>query len=398
MGSGKCLGNTSVRQSLTVCVLIFGLFEASCGVAKKLESQTAVQAASDDNPDQASYFTASPEQMRHLTTVPVKRATWKIPIHSTGTVDWDADHTTQAITQVSGPISRILVDLGSRVREGDPLLYVSSPDVANAMSTYRKARNRQKLMRLTMQRTKELLDRGAAARKEYESSQADFNDAATDVENSLQALRIFGITQKEIQETDGDGVGFGPELAVRSPITGTVVQKAVLPGQLIQAGQTTCFVISNLSHVWVQGNIFDHDLPDVRVGDAVEITNPSFSRKFRGVVNYIGAMVDPATRTTPVRIVTDNPGDLLKKGMFVDAQILSRTEHNLLTVPVSAVLHNAQNEPFVYLEVQPNKFAQRLINVGSQRDDSVEVLSGVKAGEKVVAEGSIFLQFANSYQ
>jgi multidrug efflux pump subunit AcrA (membrane-fusion protein) len=88
----------------------------------------------------------------------------------------------------------------------------------------------------------------------------------------------------------------------------------------------------------------------------------------------------------------------LKKDSFIDAVIHTRTQQNVLTVPVSAVLHNEQNEPFVYVEVQPGKFAQRLITSGAQQNDQQEVLSGLKTGEHVVAEGSVFLQFANSYQ
>jgi multidrug efflux pump subunit AcrA (membrane-fusion protein) len=157
-------------------------------------------------------------------------------------------------------------------------------------------------------------------------------------------------------------------------------------------------MISDVSTVWVQGHIFDRDLPSVRLGDTVEESNPAFAQKFHGVLSYIGSMVDAATRTTPVRIVTQNPAGLLKKDSFIDAVIHTRTQKNVLTVPVSAVLHNEQNEPFVYLEMQPGKFAQRLITVGAQQNDQQEILSGLKPGDNVVSEGSVFLQFANSYQ
>jgi cobalt-zinc-cadmium efflux system membrane fusion protein len=177
-----------------------------------------------------------------------------------------------------------------------------------------------------------------------------------------------------------------------------IVQKLVSPGQLIQAGTTICFMLSDVSTVWVQGHVFDRDLPAVRLGDTVEASNPSFPQKFRGVLSYVGAMVDPATRTTPVRIVTLNPGGLLKKDMFVDAVIHTKTQKNILAVPVSALLRNEQNEPFVYIEVQPGKFAQRMVTIGAQQNDEQEILGGLKEGENVVSEGSVFLQFANTYQ
>ncbi|MFN7998722.1 MAG: efflux RND transporter periplasmic adaptor subunit [Bryobacteraceae bacterium] len=352
----------------------------------------------DPHAGQPGLFTVPPEQISHLKITPVARNTWTITVHTTGTVDWDADRTTQAITQVNGPISRIVVDTGARVAEGDPLLYVSSPDVANAISTYKKARNREELALRVMRRSQEMLDRGAIAVKDFESSRADYNDAVTDVQDSLQALKIFGITETEILQAQRQGVPISPELAVRAPIAGVVVQKLVSPGQLVQAGSTVCFVLSDVSRVWVQGHVFDHDLPAVHVSDTVDETNPSLNQVFHGVISYIGAMVDPATRTTPVRIVTQNPQGLLKKDMFVDAVIHTRTARNILTVPVAAILRDAQNEPFVYVEREPGKFAQNPVNLGPQQDGSVEITSGLREGARVVSDGSIFLQFANSYQ
>lgn len=381
--------------ALVLCgVVTLSLLLAACGASQSADGG----GSSESQPAQPGLFTVSREQLPHLRIEPVRTTTWTIAIHTTGTVDWDADHTTQAITQVNGPISRILVDTGARVKAGDPLLYVSSPDVANAVSTYKKARNRQNLAQRTLKRTQELLDRGAVAQKDFEGAQADFNDAATDVQNSLQALKILGVTRQEIDQAERQNVAIAPQLAVFAPIAGLVVQKLVSPGQLIQAGATTCFVLSDVSTVWVQGHVFDRDLPSVRLGDTVEEGNPSFTRKFHGVLAYIGAMVDPATRTTPVRIVTQNPGGLLKKDMFVDAVIHTRTQKNVLAVPVSAVLHNEQNEPFVYVAVQPGKFAQRLITTGAQQNDEQEILGGLKEGDNVVSQGSVFLQFANSYQ
>jgi cobalt-zinc-cadmium efflux system membrane fusion protein len=382
-----------------VSTLLLGLSQPACQQIRKVEGaspQAAARSATDGG--QAGLFTVSAEQESHLKVVPVERASWFTTIHTTGTVDWDADRTTQAITQVNGPISRILVDLGSKVKAGDPLLFVSSPDVTNAISTYRKARNREALAKRIVDRNQELLARGAIAGKDLESSQADFNDANTDVENSLQALRIFGITASEIEKADTQGVAISPELAVRSPIEGVVVQKLVSPGQLIQAGTTACFAISDVSTVWVQGHIFDRDLPQVRPGNSVEESNPAFTRSFRGEVGYVGASVDPATRTTPVRIVTHNPGGLLKKDMFVDAAIRTGTRSNLLVVPVSALLHDEQNEPMVYVEAAPGKFAKRLVQLGEQRDSMVEIRGGLQPGERVVSEGGLFVQFALTAQ
>jgi cobalt-zinc-cadmium efflux system membrane fusion protein len=368
--------------------------QVACVSAK----QTEAKAADEAKASQPGLFTVSQEQLAHLRVVQVRRMNWQVAVHTTGTVDWDADHTTQAITQVNGPIARILVDTGAPVKAGDPLLFVSSPDVANATAVYRKARNQEALAKRVQDRMKELLDRGAIAAKDYENSEAAYNDARTDVQNSLQALRIFGIAAQEIDQAEQQGTAIRAELAVRSPISGVVVQKLVSPGMLVQAGVTVCFMISDVSTVWVQGHIFDRDLPSVRVGDSVEETNPSINRNFRGAVAYIGASVDPATRTTPVRIVTRNPEGLLKKDMFVDAVIGADNRSNVMVVPASALLRDDKNEPMVYIQVEPGKFAQRPVTIGAQQDGMVAIAGGLTDADQVVSDGSLFIQFASTIQ
>ena len=394
-----CLGTTpairfnGTQPAIAALAVLLAFIQTGCSAPK-----TVATVAADTAPQQPALLSVSAGQMARLRVVPVEAVTWSTTIRTTGTVDWDADHTTQAITQVSGPISRILVDTGTIAKKGDPLLYVSSPDVAAAISAYRKARNQQEYARRTMARTQELLDRGAAAQKDLEAAQAAYNDTATDVQTNLQTLKIFDITKQELEEAQKQGVPISPELAVRAPISGMVVQKLVSPGMLVQAGATTCFMLSDVSTVWVQGHIFDRDLPAVRVGDRVDETNASIPNVFHGVISYIGAQVDAATRTTPVRIVTPNPRGLLKKDTFVDAVVHTRTQRHILAAPVSAVMRTSENEPFVYLQVQPGKFGQRLVTIGEQQDDRVEILSGLKAGDLVVSEGSLFLQFASSNQ
>jgi cobalt-zinc-cadmium efflux system membrane fusion protein len=385
-----------VRSRMRLLPLALGLalawLQPACRKAQQAESKPSEEGKNV----QPGLFTVPPDQLAHLKTTQVRATNWPVAIHTTGTVDWDADHTTQAITQANGPISRILVDLGTPVQKDQPLLYVSSPDVANAISVYRKARNREAYNKRIVDRLKELLDRGAIALKDSQTSEADYNDATTDVQNSLQALHIFGITSQDIDAAEKQGSPVNTELAVRSPIAGVIVQKLISPGQVIQAGQTVCFAISDVSTVWVQGHIFDRDLPSVKSGDPVDETNPSFNRSFRGSVSYIGSILDPSTRTTPVRIVTQNRGGLLKKDMFVDAVVHTGMRSHMLVVPVAAVLRDDKNEPMVYVQSEPGKFAQRSVSTAGQQDGLVAISSGLQEGETVVSDGSLFLQFANT--
>jgi cobalt-zinc-cadmium efflux system membrane fusion protein len=347
---------------------------------------------------QPGYFTVPSDQLAHLQVGPVHKSVFATSLQLTGTVDWDNNHTTQAITQVSGPIARILVDAGAQVTANQPLLYVASPDITGAIASYRKAKNRLDLARHNLDRNKDLLEHKAISQRDYEAVQADYNDAETDVEMALQALHIFGVASKDLQEAERQNVPIRPELPMRSPIAGTVVQRLVSPGQVIQAGTTVAFVVSNVSTVWVQGHVYEKDLRLVRVGDKADVQSPSFPDTFEGTVTYVGDMLDPATRTTPIRIVTKNPRAFLKKDQFVNITLHDKSTHESLVVPTSAVLYDDENMPFVYVQVEPGKFAQRQVRVGPQHDDVTEVTGGLKEGEPVVSQGSVFLQFANTYR
>ncbi len=355
-------------------------------------------AATSATVDPKAGFTVPADQLSHLQTTQVRKVTRTTTLRTTGTVDWDNDRTSQAITQVSGPITRIVVDAGTRVKAGDPLLYVASPDITGAISAYRKAKNRLALAERTLNRTRDLLAHKAAAARDLETAEADYNDAGTDLETTLQALKILGVNQQDLQDEERQNVAIRSDLPMRAPLSGTVVQRLVLPGQVIQAGTTVAFVISDISTVWVQGHIYDRDLAAVHLGDKVEQRNASFPETFEGVVSNIGDLVDPATRTTPVRIVTANPHGLLKKDLFVDIVIHDKTSQQALVVPTAAVLYDENNFPFVYLQIGPGKFSQRLVKAGVQEGDDIQILDGLKEGDVVVSQGSVFLQFANTSQ
>jgi len=346
----------------------------------------------------ASYFTVPPEQLAHIAVAPAHTVAFATELKTTGTVDWDNDHTSQAITQVSGPITRLLVDTGSQVKAGQPLLYVASADITGAFSTYRKARNRLALAKQNLDRNRDLLEHKAIAQRDLEQVQADYNDAQTDVETAVEALKILGVSTREIADAENDNATVRPELPMRAPIAGTIVQKLVNPGQVIQAGATTAFVISNVSTVWVQAHVYEKDLRLVRPGDTAEVRSASFPDVFPGKVTYVGSMLDPATRTTPVRIVTANPHGFLKKDQFVDVVVRDKATRNALVVPTSAILYDAENLPFVYVRIEAGKFAQRQVTLGPQQGDLTEVAQGLKEGDAVVAQGSLFLQFANTYK
>jgi RND family efflux transporter MFP subunit len=183
-----------------------------------------------------------------------------------------------------------------------------------------------------------------------------------------------------------------------APITGQVVEQNVSVGQLLQPGATQCFVVSDMSTVWVLVNIYQKDMPYVRVGDTVTIHTDAYPDDFHGKISYVAASLDPTTRTLQARIETSNPQQKLKKDMYVVASVDAGNTQNAIAVPDSAVLHDAENQPFVYVEVGDNQFGRRSVSVGESTKGQTQITAGLKPGDRVIGDGSLFLQFANSLQ
>ncbi|HEX6505424.1 MAG TPA: efflux RND transporter periplasmic adaptor subunit [Terriglobales bacterium] len=345
--------------------------------------------------EKAALFSIPADQMSHIQIVTVEPSTLTRSLRLTGAVAYNGFATTPVITQVSGPVSRIVVSPGENVHAGQPLLYVASPDFSQLRATYLKANDAFKLADREYARAKDLYDHHAIAEKDLIAAESVRNQAEADLQASQQALHVLGFkSPDQALQTRSS-----PELPVLAPIAGEVVERLVAPGQLLQAGATQTFTISNMSTVWVQANVYQQDLPFVRIGDPVEISTDSYPGTiFHGKISYVAAALDPATRTLQARIDVKNPGEKLKNNMYVVAQVQAGTIKNAITVPNAAVLRDAENEPFVYIVAGQNQFARRGVTLGQTTEQNTEISNGLVPGDRVAANGSLFLQFANSLQ
>jgi cobalt-zinc-cadmium efflux system membrane fusion protein len=343
---------------------------------------------------QAQLFTVPPEQMSHVQVATVESVRLPRQLRLTGAVAFDGFHTTPVITQVSGPVSRIVVAPGEKVKTGQVLLYVSSPDYSQARATFLKARSAYTLAEKNYARSQDLYAHHAIAERDLQQAESDRNQAQADFQAAEQTLRVLGIADPEKL----DKLPATSELPLLAPIGGEVVERLVAPGQVIQAGSTQCFTISNMSTVWVLANIYQNALAEVHVGDAVTIQTDAYPDVFKGKISYIAAALDPGTRTLQARIDTQNPGEKLKKDMFVTATVEAGSVAGALVVPDAAVLRDTENQPFVYVLVGENQFGRRPVQLGESQGGRTQITSGLKAGEKVAGDGSLFLQFANSLQ
>jgi cobalt-zinc-cadmium efflux system membrane fusion protein len=167
---------------------------------------------------------------------------------------------------------------------------------------------------------------------------------------------------------------------------------------LLAAGATQCFTLSDMSSIWILVNIYQNDVAYVHVGDPVTIENESYPGVVRGKIEYISPALDPNTRTLQARIESPNPGERMKKEMYVTAEVQAGVIPNALFVPNSSVLRNEQNMPYVYLQTGERQFARRDVTLGETQEGKTQILTGLQTNDRVVGDGSLFLQFQNSLQ
>ena len=388
------------RRRLTPAVVaatavLVTLLAASCARhAADANPAPATSGSGGSDDSRARLFSVPQEQMSHVQVVTVEPTRLRRVLRLPGTVAYNFFETTPVITQISGPVSRILIVPGENVQVGQPMLFVASPDFAQLRTNYLKAKDALALAQKSYARSQDLYQHRVIAQADLEQAESTQNQAQADLQAAEQALKVIGIEHPESLSKDTTM----PEVPVLAPIAGEAVERLVSPGQVIQAGATQVFTISNMGSVWVLVSVYERDMGTVHMGDAVTIQTDAYPEEFHGRISYIGAALDPNSHTLQVRIVTQNLGEKLKKDMYVTATIQAGAIPNALTVPDSAVLRDAQNEPFVYVEVSPNQFGERPVTVGENADGKTRVLEGLKTGERVIADGSLFLQFQNSFQ
>lgn len=241
-----------------------------------------------------------------------------------------------------------------------------------------------------------MFEHKAIAERDLQQAESDHAQAEADLQSSEDTLRALGIREPETLVKNPENIG--GRIPVLAPVSGQIVERLVGPGQLLQAGATQCFTISDMSTVWVLVNIYQSDLAYVRVGDPVEITTDGYPETFHGKISYLAEALDPNTRTLQARIVTQNPGYKLKKDMYVSATVQAGAIRDALIVPDAAVLRDAENEPFVYVQSGSNEFARRSVKIGDSLNGRTQIISGLQKGERVIGDGSLFLQFKNSLQ
>jgi cobalt-zinc-cadmium efflux system membrane fusion protein len=346
---------------------------------------------SSSPPPQGANVTLTRAQLARIQLYTVQQGQYRREVDSNGTVDFDNNQATQVLAPFGGMVSRLIVEQGAEVKKGDALAAVLSPDFSAAVSAYRKALVSAETLRKLADLDKDLLAHQGVSQKEANQAESDATGAEADRDAALLALRALNVDPKVIADTQAGKPTARVEGLIRSPLPGTVVEKLVSPGQTLQANITPVFTVADLSKVWVIAHVFDSDISSVHQADRAQVTVNG--RTVNGVVDNVGAEVDPNTRSVAVRIVVDNPRDFLKRQMYVPVKILSAQAVKGILAPVSAILRDEENLPFVYIAQPDGSFARRRVTLGYRGGDRYDIPEGLRPGERVVADGGIFVQF-----
>lgn len=299
-------------------------------------------------------------------------------LNATGSVNPDIDREVPVISLASGRVVDIRARLDDNVKKGQLLLKVQSPDITNAFDTYLKAVNDEQLANKALARAKDLYAHGAIALGMLEQAEDTEKDAKADLDAAQQQLNTLGVSKDHPSSV----------LNVYAPISGVIVAQNVTNAAatgVTYSGSSTAFTIADLSVVWIICDVYENDLPKVRVGQEASINVNAYPGKVsKGRVSDISPVLDPTIRTAKVRIEVRNPG-LLRLGMFVTATLLSRSSHMHAVVPSEAILH-LHDRDWVFVPAGQGRFKRTEVQAGATLPEGKqEILAGVEPGQQVVS-------------
>ena len=335
----------------------------------------------------------SPEALARagIKTAPVTAMSAGTAVTVPGSVMANAYREVKVTPIAPGIVTKVHVELGAVVRRGAPLVTIFSAELAESQTKYMSMSAMLEADHKKLERTRKLLEIGAASRQDLEEITAVHEAHATEVEAARQRLQLLGLSSEQVRTLTSSSQVVST-IVVPAPITGVITSRSTNLGQVVAMGQELLSV-TDLSEVWVVGDLYEQDFTMVRVGSEAVITTPAFpGLTLRGRVSYIDPRVDPQARTAKARIEVPNSDGRLRLGMYVSVSFTTPGASTVV-VPRSAVQAIGDRQVvFVPAGNEDGKFIQRQVRLGSTIGDNYAVLSGLKPGETIVTEGSFFLR------
>jgi len=358
----------------------------------------------------ARFYRPSDTEWATLTIEPVEQRPFRTERATEGKIAVDEDRSTPIFSPYAGRVNKLLARPGDGVAAGQPLFTIEATEMVQAQNDFiaavsglNKARSQLNLAQIVERRNKDLYEGKAVALKEWQQSQNDLTAAQNDLrsaESALEAarnrLRILGRSDAEITEFQNTG-RISAETPIYAPIAGTIVQRKVGPGQYVNAGASDpVFVIGDLSTVWLVAFVRETDAAFVQVGQEVAFTVLAYpDRTFTARISYVSAGLDPATRRLMVRATIDNPDKLLKPEMYANVSIVTARDLAGVAVPREALIYEG-SAVRVWVAHDDRTIELREIKTGLANGSMIQAVDGLRAGERVVTKGSLFIDRAAS--
>jgi cobalt-zinc-cadmium efflux system membrane fusion protein len=329
-------------------------------------------------------------QRAGIKTAPAMKGSMSAQLHLPGVVQPNAYKNVDVTSLVSGRVTQVRAELGQRVMLNEVLASIYSPELADAQTTFIAAREALAAHDLALARTQRLFAIGAASRQELEKLDAEKADMTRAVETARARLALLGIPDDKVNNKIASPADVVTTFDVKAPVAGVVTKRMANVGLNIDPA-TPLFTVTDLSTVWVVGDLYERDFANVGVGSPVQITTASYpGLTVHAKVNYIDPHVNEQSRTAQLRAEIPNAGERLRLGMFIDMTIAARSPRAVVMVPKSAV-QSVGSKSVVYVAEGQGRFMQREVTAAEPSGDEIAV-SGINPGDMVVTEGAFFLR------
>lgn len=349
------------------------LITAAC--AKKVEEKPEVKAPTN----QISF---TDEQLKYIEIATVSQIPAMDEFAAVGEVSFDENNVVRVYPIVSGSVSKVNVSLGDYIKKGQILATILSTDISTYQRDYNIAKSNYEVAESNLTRSTELYKSGMLSSKEYAEAQKDFSNNLSEFNEKKQILELYGGSNKELDAM----------FRVVAPRSGYIVERNINEGTQIRTDNAmNIFTISDLETIWVWANVHESDMAKVQEGDLVTVKTIAYpDKEFKGTIKKIGTMLDPQSRVIRVRTELVNKDGLLKPEMFANVIITPKNLMKVLAVPQTAiVLEN--NNYYVMKEAGKNTFEKTQVKVGKNYDRNTEIVSGLKEGDRIISEGSLFV-------
>ena len=309
-------------------------------------------------------------------------------------VGYDLDQIAKVGPRIEAKVVRVLKDLGDRVKQDEPIALMSSVELGKAKAEYIRLRARLKAEEARYEREKSLYEQEISSQAELLEAEANYQEAKAELNAAAEALRLYGMSQNEVDNIEAGSDQPLSRYYLSSPISGVVQERNLSPGQTVSSSETPIHV-ANLSEMWVMIDAYEQDIRYIGQGQTVNISVRSIpDETFKGTVNWISYALEEGSRTMPVRAVVDNPDRQLRANMFGTARIQTGQERDIAVIPVDAV-QTIEGESKVFVPGdEDGSFRPVTVRLGAENEGLVEILSGLNPGDQAVTAGAFDLKSA----